>query len=77
MNILEEKIEIAKKVFELNDINLLEQIKFLLNHDVREKVSDLPAHIKSGIYNSLKEAENAQFVSLENVLKDAEILIKK
>ena len=77
MNILEEKIELAKKVLELNDINLLEQIKVLLSHDERENVSDLPAHIKGGIYESLKQAENAEFLSYESVLEAVESAIKK
>ena len=72
MNILEEKIELAKKVLELNDINLLEQIKVLLSHDESENVNDLPAHIKGGIYESLKQAENAEFLSYESVLEAVE-----
>ena len=72
MNILEEKIELAKKVLELNDINLLEQIKVLLSDDEKENISDLPAYIKDGIYESLKQAENAEFLSYESVLEAVE-----
>ncbi|MBC7749614.1 MAG: hypothetical protein H7Z76_13755 [Methylotenera sp.] len=72
MNILEEKIELAKKILELNDINLLEQIKVLLSHYERENVSDLPDHIKNGIYELLKQAENAEFLSYESVLEAVE-----
>jgi hypothetical protein len=77
MNILEEKIELAKRVLEENDLNLLEQIKFLFDNEEKQNVMDLPLHIKSGIYDSLKQAENQEFILLENVLKDAELLIKK
>jgi hypothetical protein len=77
MNILEEKIELAKRVLEENDLNILEQIKFLFDNEEIQNVSELPLHIRCGIYESLKQAENNEFISMDIVLKDAELLIKK
>ena len=69
MSILEQKIELAKKVLETDDSLLLEQIKSLF--DVKEKDFwiDLPEHVKEGIRRGQEQANDGSLTSHEEVMR--------
>ncbi|WP_157280177.1 hypothetical protein [Pedobacter borealis] len=49
MSIEELKIEIAKKVFETDDENLLSELDMLLNYSKKVVLEELPKHVQEGI----------------------------
>ena len=61
MSILEEKIELAKMVLDIEDESLIEQMKglLLLQED------NLPQHIKESINKSIEQANSGNLISLE------------
>ncbi len=66
MSILEEKIELAKMVLDLEDLNLIRQIKdLLLNNNHQENLEDLPQHVKEGVIEGLAQAERGELISFD------------
>ncbi|WP_029281667.1 hypothetical protein [Pedobacter sp. R20-19] len=69
MSIEELKIEIAKKVFEINDENLLSELDILLNSNEKVVLEDLPKHVQEGIQRGLKQAEEGKLTPHDEVMK--------
>jgi uncharacterized protein with von Willebrand factor type A (vWA) domain len=67
MDVQTEKIELAKRLLETDDEELLQQIKVVFeNHHVEE---NLPEHVKDGIQRSLKQASEGLLTSNDEVMK--------
>lgn len=69
MSIEELKIEIAKKVFEINDENLLSELDILLNSNEKVVLEDLPKHVQEGIQRGLKQTEEGKLTPHDEVMK--------
>ena len=69
MSIEELKIEIAKKVFETDDENLLSELEILLNHSEKVILEELPKHVQEGIKRGLKQAEEGKLTPHDEVMK--------
>jgi len=67
MSIEELKIEIAKKVFETDDENLLSELEMLLNHSEKVVLEELPKHVQEGIKRGLKQAEEGKLIPYDEV----------
>ncbi|TBO41549.1 hypothetical protein [Pedobacter kyonggii] len=67
MSIEELKIEIAKKVFETDDENLLSELEILLNHSEKVILEELPKHVQEGIKRGLKQAEEGKLIPYNEV----------
>jgi len=69
MSIEELKIEIAKKVFETDDENLLSEVEMLLNYNEKVVLAELPKHVQEGIKRGLKQAEEGKLIPYDEVKK--------
>ena len=67
MGIEELKIEIAKKVFEIDDENLLSELDMLLSSNEKVVLGDLPKHVQEGIKRGLKQAEEGKLIPYDEV----------
>ena len=63
------KIEIAKKVFETDDENLLSELDMLLNYSEKVVLEELPKHVQEGIKRGLKQAEEGRLTPHDEVMK--------
>lgn len=67
MDVQTEKIELAKRLLETNDEELLQQIKVVFeNHQIEE---NLPEHVKEGIQKSLQQASDGLLTPHDEVMK--------
>ncbi|MGQ7853538.1 hypothetical protein ACUN24_04760 [Pedobacter sp. WC2501] len=69
MSIEELKIEIAKKVLETDDEDLLSEIEMLLNYNEKVVLEELPKHVQEGIKRGLKQAEEGKLTPHDEVMK--------
>ena len=69
MSIEELKIEIAKKVFETDDENLLSELDMLLSSNEKVILEDLPKHVQEGIKRGMKQAEEGKLTPHDEVMK--------
>ncbi|SFA49266.1 hypothetical protein SAMN04488511_10829 [Pedobacter suwonensis] len=69
MSIEELKIEIAKKVFETDDENLLSELDMLLSHSEPVVLEELPQNVQDGIKRGLKQAEEGKLTPHDEVMK--------
>jgi len=67
MSIEELKIEIAKKVFDTNDENLLSELDALLSSNEEVVLEELPKHVQEGIKRGLKDVEEGKTIPFEEV----------
>ena|GEM_PF-1059631 len=67
MSIEELKIEIAKKVFETDDENLLSELDMLLNYSEKVVLEELPKHVQEGIKRGLKQAEEGRLIPYDEI----------
>lgn len=67
MSIEELKIEIAKKVFEIDDENLLSELDMLLSSNEKVVLGNLPKHVQEGIKRGLKQAEEGKLIPYDEV----------
>ncbi|HJY11264.1 MAG TPA: hypothetical protein VJ304_00670 [Flavobacterium sp.] len=67
MSIEELKIEIAKKVFETDDENLLSELDMLLSHSESVVLEELPQHVQDGIKRGLQQAEEGKLIPYDEV----------
>ena len=67
MSIEELKIEIAKKVFEIDDENLLSELDMLLSSNEKVVSGDLPKHVQEGIKRGLKQVEEGKLIPYDEV----------
>lgn len=69
MSIEELKIEIAKKVFETDDEDLLSELDMLLSNNEKVILEDLPKHVQEGIKRGMKQAEDGKLTPHDEVMK--------
>ncbi|MBE5317890.1 hypothetical protein IM793_01865 [Pedobacter sp. MR2016-19] len=67
MSIEELKIEIAKKVFETDDENLLSELDMLLNYNEKVVLEELPKHVQEGIKRGLQQAKEGKLIPYDEV----------
>ena len=76
MNLEVEKIELAKRVLETQDANLLMQIRSLFE-DYEELTWDkLPDHVKEGIRKAEQQIENGEVHTYNDVKEHIAKLLK-
>ena len=68
MNLLAEKIELAKRLLEVEDEQLLMQIKQLFDNDGKEFWDDLPSHVQQGIERAKKQAAEGKLTPHDEVM---------
>jgi hypothetical protein len=56
MNLIAEKLELAKRLLDVEDEGLLLQLKQVLDNDGKDFWDDLPKHIKEGIERAKVQA---------------------
>ena len=76
MNKQAENIELANLILSTNDIGLIGQIKSLFKNKEENWWDDLPASVKLGINASIAQADRGEFISLDEVKKEVNALIK-
>jgi hypothetical protein len=76
MNLEAEKIELARRVLETEDANLLSQIRFLFDDQDQLTWDKLPDHVKKGITEAKKQEENGEGLSYSDVKKHISKLLK-
>jgi hypothetical protein len=69
MSIEELKIEIAKKVFDTDDENLLSELDLLLSTNEKFVFEDLPKHVQEGIKRGAQQAEEGKLIPHDEVMK--------
>ncbi len=69
MSIEELKIEIAKKVFETDDENLLSELDMLLNYNEKVVLDELPIHVQEGIKRGLQQVKEGKLTPHDEVMK--------
>ena len=67
MSIEELKIEIAKKVFETDDENLLSELDMLLNYNEKVVLEELPKHVQEGIKRGLQQVKEGKLIPYDEV----------
>ncbi|MFB9844127.1 hypothetical protein [Mucilaginibacter ginsenosidivorans] len=77
MDIQADKIELAKLILSTNDTGLINKVKALFKNDGHNLWDELPQHIQQGINESIAQADRGEFVSLEDVKKEVNTLLKK
>lgn len=77
MDIQTEKIELAKLILSTDDISLINQIKSLFKNSEEDWWEELPASVKLGINESIKQADRGEFISYNDVKKGVSALLKK
>ncbi len=78
ISILEDKIQLAKMVLDIEDESIIEQVKsFLLINMEDEKVDSLPPFVKQGLKESLEQANAGEFISYQDVFKEVDSLLRK
>ncbi|RDC56841.1 hypothetical protein DU508_06460 [Pedobacter chinensis] len=68
MSIEELKIEIAKKVFETDDENLLVRVETILSN-INSENDILPEKVKQGINKGLEQAKQGKLIPFNEVKK--------
>ena len=63
------KIEIAKKVFDTDDENLLSELDLLLSTNEKFVFEDLPKHVQEGIKRGAQQAEEGKLIPHDEVMK--------
>jgi hypothetical protein len=68
MNLLAEKIELANRLLEVEDEQLLMQIKQLFDNDRKDFGDDLPSHVQQGIERAKKQAAEGKLTPHDDVM---------
>lgn len=69
MNLEAEKIELAKRVLETEDANLLLQIRYLFEDQDELTWDKLPEHVKEGIERAEIDIDNGRVQTHEEAMK--------
>ena len=69
MNLEAEKIELAKRVLETEDANLLLQIRFLFEDQDEFTWDKLPEHVKDGIDRAGADIQHGRVKNHEEVMR--------
>ncbi|HEX9152008.1 MAG TPA: hypothetical protein VF842_07985 [Flavobacterium sp.] len=76
MNREAEKIELARRVLETEDANLLSQIRFLFDEQDELTWDKLPDHVKEGIRKAKNQEVNGEGHSYEDIKKHISKLLR-
>lgn len=68
MNLLAEKIELAKRVLAVEDEDLLFQIKQVFDNDGKDFWEDLPENVKQGIQRARQQAAEGKLIPHDDVM---------
>lgn len=68
MNLQAEKIELAKRLLDTNDLGLIQEIKAVFHKKEAEYWQALPDHVKQGIKRGQQQALENKLTSHESVM---------
>jgi hypothetical protein len=68
MNLIAEKLELAKRLLDVEDEGLLLQIKQVLDNDGKDFWDDLPENVKQGIERAKKQAAEGKLTPDDEVM---------
>ena len=68
-NIQAEKIELVKRLLDIDDEATLQQVKEVFERHEKDFLTDLPEYVKAGIIKAQKQAEQGLFTPHEEVTK--------
>jgi hypothetical protein len=68
MNLIAEKLELAKRLLDVEDEGLLLQIKQVLDNDGKDFWDDLPENVKQGIERAKKQASEGKLTPNDEVM---------
>ncbi|MBD1393604.1 hypothetical protein [Mucilaginibacter glaciei] len=68
MNLLAEKLELAKRLLAVEDEGLLLQLKQVFDNDGQDFWDDLPEHVKQGIERARKQAADGKLTPHNEVM---------
>jgi hypothetical protein len=68
MNLLAEKMELAKRLLEVEDEGLLFQIKQIFDNNEKDFWDDLPEPVKQGIVRAKQQAAEGKLTSHAEVM---------
>ncbi len=77
MNIAVTKVELAKQLLSTNNASLINQIKALFETQGVDLWEEIPDEIKQSVERSIKQAENGEFKSHDEVMKKYKKWLKK
>ena len=67
MSIAEIKIELSRRLLEVEDKKVLTQIETILNDALATKWHEVPAKIKAEIHESTSQLDNGKFISNQEI----------
>jgi gamma-glutamylcysteine synthetase len=68
MNLIAEKLELAKRLLDVEDEGLLFQLKQVLDNNGKEFWDDLPENVKQGITRAKKQAAEGKLTPHDEVM---------
>ncbi|MBD1385650.1 hypothetical protein IDJ75_10205 [Mucilaginibacter rigui] len=68
MNLIAEKLELAKRLLDVEDEGLLLQIKQVLDNDGKDFWDDLPENVKQGIERAKKQAAEGKLTPHNEIM---------
>ncbi|MBS1532219.1 MAG: hypothetical protein JSU01_18090 [Bacteroidetes bacterium] len=77
MNILAEKIELAKLILSTDDTGIIKKVKALFKDKGANQWDDLPPAVKQSINESIEQANKGEFVAFDRVKEEVHALLKK
>ena len=69
MDLQTEKIELAKRLLETEDVSVLLQIKEVFESNDKDFWNDFPEHVKVGIERGRKQAAEGKLIPNDEVMK--------
>jgi hypothetical protein len=72
MSIAEQKIEINRRLFDVQDKKILNKISQILDEEYATSWSEIPSKIKSQIHKSISELDAGKLISNEEVFTQIE-----
>jgi gamma-glutamylcysteine synthetase len=68
MNLIAEKLELAKRLLDVEDEGLLFQLKQVLDNNGKDFWDDLPENVKQGITRAKKQAAEGKLTPHDEVM---------
>jgi gamma-glutamylcysteine synthetase len=68
MNLIAEKLELAKRLLDVEDEGLLFQLKQVLDNNGKDFWDDLPENVKQGITRAKKQAAEGKLIPHDEVM---------
>ncbi|MCJ8208160.1 hypothetical protein MUY27_00480 [Mucilaginibacter sp. RS28] len=70
MDLQAEKIALVKKILDVEDPDILNEVKHVLEQEEGDFWHYLPQHVKDGIEEGLRDVANGRYFSHEEVMKE-------